>query len=258
MSREVLRRELNDRRTSIAVLTAVLVVFAFFVLGISSGLQGTMDDLTDAMPDAVTAFIPVGPGGYAVGELFNLIAPLALIAYAVMTGAALIAGEERAGTMAVLSAQPISRRSILAQKGVGLAASLAAITAVFAAASGLAAVFFDVEGLSVANIAAACLHLYLLALLFGAIALATGSLTGNPGLAAGVGGGLAVAAWVSNSMLPVADLESWSWLSPWHYYVAGEPLSNGVDAGHLFVLALLTVLVLIVAVVGFDHRDLKG
>lgn len=258
MSTDVLRRELSDRRTPIAALGAVLVVFAFFVVGISSGLQSTISDLTDAMPEAVTAFIPIGPGGYAVGELFNLMAPLALIAYGVMMGAALIAGEEESGTMSVLSAQPVSRRSILAQKSLGLAATLAAITAVFAAASALSAAFFDIDGLTAANIAAACLHLYLLALLFGAVALATGALTGNPGVAAGVGGGLAVAAWVANSMLPVADLEEWARLSPWHYYVGSEPLANGVDATHLLVLGLLTALALVVAFVSFDRRDLKG
>ncbi|WP_338751350.1 ABC transporter permease [Janibacter alittae] len=258
MSTDVLTRELNDRRTPIAAISAVLVVFAFFVVGISSGLQSTISDLTDAMPEAVTAFIPVGPGGYVVGELFNLMAPLALIAYAVMTGAALIAGEEQAGTMAVLSAQPVSRRSMLAQKALGLAVTLAAITLVFAVAVALSAAFFDIEGLTATNIAAACLHLYLLALLFGAVALATGSLTGNPGLASGVGGGLAVAAWVANSMLPVADLDDWARISPWHYYVGSEPLANGLDATHLLVLALLTALALVVAFVSFDRRDLKG
>lgn len=258
MHTEVLRHELRNRRTPVAVLSLVLVAFAFFVLGISSGLQTTISDLTDAMPEAVTAFIPVGPGGYAVGELFNLLAPFVLIAYAVMTGAALIAGEEEAGTMAVLSAQPLSRRSLLAQKLGGLAITLATITVVFAAGSALSTAVFEIDGLTTSGIAAASVHLYLLALLFGAVALAVGALTGSASLASGVGGGLAVIAWVANSMLPVAHLDAWTVLSPWHYYVAGEPLAHGVHVPHLLVLAVLTALVVVVALVAFTRRDLKG
>ena len=258
MRTEVLRHELHDRRTPVMVLALVLVVFAFFVLGISSGLQSTISDLTEAMPEAVTAFIPVGPGGYAVGELFNLLAPLVLIAYAVMTGAALVAGEEEAGTMAVLSAQPLSRRSLLVQKAAGLALTLAVITALFAAGSALSSAVFDIEGLTASGIAAAGVHLYLLALLFGSVALAVGAFTGSPSLASGVGGGLAVIAWVANSMLPVAHLDAWTVLSPWHYYVAGEPLAHGVHGPHLLVLFVLVALVVVVALVAFTRRDLKG
>lgn len=258
MSAEILTRELTDRRTPVAALSAVLVILAFFVTGISSGLESTMQALTNAMPKAVTAFIPIGPGGYGVGELFNLMAPLVLIAYAVMTGAAATAGEEQAGTMSMLSAQPVSRRSILAQKGLSLAGGLAVVTLVFGAATAISAALFGVDALTTAHVAAACLHLYLLALLFGAVTLAAGTLTGNPSITAGIGGGLAVAAWVSASMLPVAGLDGWARLSPWYYFSSGEPLANGIDLTHVLVLAVLTALAAAIAFVAFDRRDLKG
>ncbi len=258
MSAEILTRAMTSRRVPVAALGVVLAIFAFFVLGISSGLEDMMADLTDAMPEAVTAFIPLGPGGYAVGELFNLIAPLALIAYAVMTAAAATAGEEKAGTMALLSAQPVTRRSILAQKAFGLAGTLAAVTIVFGVATVLSAALFGIDALTPGHLAAACLHLYLLSLLFGAITLAVGALTGDPGIASGVGGGLAVAAWVSNSMLPIANLDAWARISPWHYYVSSEPLAHGVDLTHVLILAGLIVLSVAIALFAFDRRDLEG
>lgn len=258
MPADVLTHEITGRRTPVAALAAALTVFAILVIGLSSGLEQTMQVITEQMPEAITAFIPAGPGGYAVGELFNLIAPLALIAYAVMTGAALIAGEEESGTMSVLSAQPVSRKSLLAQKAAGLAGTLAVVTFIFGTASAVSAELFAIEGLTTGNIAATCVHLYLLALLFGTIALAVGSLTGHPGAATGVGGGLAVAAWVSDSMLPIADLDAWARISPWHYYLSSEPLTNGIDLTHLLVLAGATVIVLALAFVAFNGRDLKG
>ncbi|MDJ0361943.1 ABC transporter permease subunit [Rhodococcus sp. H29-C3] len=258
MSTDIFTRELTDRRMPVAALGVVLALFAFFVTGISSGLEDVMTDLTDAMPDAVTAFIPAGPGGYAIGELFNLIAPLALIAYAVITAAAATAGEEKVGTMALLSAQPVTRRSILAQKAFGVGAALAAVTIVFGAATVLSAMLFGVDELTPRHIAAACLHLYLLALLFGAITLAAGAVAGDPGIATGVGGGLAVAAWVSNSMLPIAHLDAWARISPWYYYVSSEPLSHGVDLPHILLLVVLTLAAATIAAFAFDRRDLKG
>lgn len=258
MSVEILSREFSARRTPVISLSVVLAVFAVFTVGISSGLETMIEDLTDAMPDALTAFIPSGPGGYPIGELFNMIAPLILIGYTVMTGAAATAGEERAGTMAVLSAQPVSRHSILTQKALGLAGTVAIMTIVLGATTAISAVGFGLDELTPAHIVAACLHLFLLALFFGGVTLAAGSLTGNPSIAAGIGGGLAVIAWVSNSMLPIAELDAWTRLSPWHYYASSEPLANGVDVTHLLTLAVLTAITVVIALLAFDRRDLKG
>lgn len=258
MSPAILVRDLGARRTPIAVISVSLTILTLGALGAGAGMQDTIDTLTRDMPAALTAFIPADvPGGYVVGEVFNLIAPAVLVAYAVITGASAVAGEEERGTMAVLVSQPVSRRQVLASKAAGLAIALVATIAVFAVMAWLASSLFDI-GLAPANIAATCLHLLALAIAFGAIALAIAGLTGEPSLASMIAGGTAAVAYMTDSLLPLAGLDPWARISPWHYYASSTPLVNGVDVAHLLVLLAITAGATAVAFVGFERRDLKG
>lgn len=258
MSGDILAKDLTERRTPVLALGGFLFVMAMFALGLYSGLQETFDKLTRDMPEQLLTFIGGDtPGGYVLGEIFSLIAPLTMVGYAVMAGSAATAGEEERKTLGVLVAQPVTRRSILLAKATGLVTAVLAIGALFWLGTTLAATVFDIA-VDTGGVAAACLHLALLAVMFGTIALAAGSLTGRPGTAAAVAGGAAVAAYLADSMLPLADLDSWAELSPWFYYFGSDPLRNGVDIGHLLVLAVVAALALLVAVRSFERRDLRG
>ncbi len=112
--------------------------------------------------------------------------------------------------------------------------------------------------MTAANVAATCLHLFLLAGFFGLLALALGATTGHVSLAAGAAGATALVSYVANAMLPLAGMAGWARLSPWHYYAANIPLSNGVDPANLAVLIVMSGLALGAAVIGFSRRDLRG
>ncbi|MGA8211166.1 MAG: ABC transporter permease subunit [Nocardioidaceae bacterium] len=258
MSVDVLRKDLRERTVAVLVLGLAVGVLSLFALGVYAGMSGTLDELTKRFPPELMAFIGGdAPGGYVVGEVFNLIAPLALVTYAVMTGASAIAGEEERKTMGVLLGVPLRRRDLLLSKAVGLSVGLAVATGLFLVATVVASTAFDV-GLRTADVAATGAHLGLLALLFGVLALAVGAATGRPALAAGVTGLLAVTSYLADSMLPLVGLERWAELSPWYYYAGSNPLSNGFDLPNAVVLAALTVLALTAAVLAFDRRDLRG
>ncbi len=258
MPNDVLVKDVGERRVPALGLGVGLFVMAMFVLGLYSGLKETLDEMTAGFPDALLDFVGGdGPGGYVVGELFGLIAPIALVGYAVMSGASALAGEEEKGTMAMLSAQPVSRTSILAQKAIGLLIALTVAAGLFWAGVTLSAAYFDV-GLDLGGLAAACVHLLFLAAAFGALALALGAATGQPGLAAAIAGGVAALSYLSNAMFPLAGLDGWAELSPWFYYAGDEPLANGINVVHLLVLAVLAAAALAVSVGTFNRRDLKG
>jgi len=258
MSNAVLAKDLAERRLPVVALGAVLAIFTVAALAISAGLQDTINDISEGFPDALNAFIGADvPGGYVVAEVFNLIAPLTLVTYAVLTGASAVAGEEETGTMDLLAAQPVTRRAILAEKAGGLGIALLASVLMFGAAAVASSTVFGIE-VSTAGIVATCLHLFLLAAAFGSLALAIGAATGNPNLAAGVAGVVAAISYVTNAMLPMAGLDGWARLSPWHYYAGSDPLLKGFNVEHPLVLAVLIVVALTVAFVTFDRRDLKG
>lgn len=257
-SAAVLTKDLTDRRWPVVSLGGILAVFTFAALAISASLGDTITKLTEGFPDALTSFMGGDvPGGYVVGEVFNLISPLALVAYAVLTGASAIAGEEEAGTMDLLAAQPVSRRGILAAKAIGLAAALTVATALFALAAVVSSALFG-TGPTISAVIATCVHLLLLAMAFGALALAVGAATGRPNVGAAVAGSVAAISYLTNAMLPLAGFGDWAPLSPWYYYAGSDPLLNGLNAGHLIVLAAMTLGGIAVAFYAFEHRDLKG
>ena len=114
-------------------------------------------------------------------------------------------------------------------------------------------------GVATAHLAAASLHLLAFGLAVGALALALGAGTGQRGLAAGVAAGITLVMYLVNGIAPVSDATSWlRYLTLFHYYEGGDPIANGIDAAGLAVLVLVTTVLLSVAVVAFERRDLRG
>lgn len=258
MSGDVLTNDLRDRTTPTLVISAALAVLAAFAISIGAGMGDALDEMTQSFPEALNTFIGAdAPGGYVVNEVFELIAPLALIAFVVSAGASAIAGEEQRKTMSILIAQPLTRTNVLTSKVVSVLITLAFAVLVLWAAIAISVSLVDIE-LGVGDVAAACIHLFFLAAFFGAVALAVGAATGRPDIALAVGGGLAVLSWLGKSMLELADLDRLAQLSPWYYYSGSDPLTEGVNYAHLAVLAGLTLIAMVVAYRTFRARDLKG
>lgn len=257
MFAELLRHEVAGRRWSGLALGVVVSAMAVFVFGVTAGLSQAITDLSDGLPKALTAFIGGGGGGYAIGELFNLIGPAALVGYAIVVGGSTIAGEEERGTMSIITAQPVTRSSIVAAKGLALLVILLGVTLLLWASVVVSSSGYGIR-LDVAGLTAICVHLLALAIAFGAIAFAIGGTVGDPGIATGVGAALAVASYAANAMLPLAKLGDWAKLSPWYYFAGSDPLENGIDLTHLAVLLAIATVAAIISFVGFARRDLLG
>ena len=258
MFAELFGHELKERRWSALALGVIIGGMGVFIFGLTSGLSDSIAQLTNGFPPQLTAFIGGGSaGGYAVGELFNLIAPAAMVGYAVVVGGSTIAGEEDKGTMSMLSAQPVTRSSIVSSKALALLAGLVGAAVLLWAGVAISSAGYNI-GLNLAGLTAICVHLLFLAIAFGAIAVAIGAITGNPALSSGIAGALAVAAYVANALLPLARLGDWAKLSPWYYFAGSNPLSNGIDGWHLLVLAAIAAVAVAIALIGFSRRDLKG
>ena len=56
------------------------------------------------------------PEGFLTMEGYNLFFPVLIIIFSVMLGTAFVSGEEKEGTLEMLTATPVSRASIIAQK----------------------------------------------------------------------------------------------------------------------------------------------
>jgi ABC-2 type transport system permease protein len=198
------------------------------------------------------------PAGYVQAELFGLTGPLLVIGHAVAAAASGLARDERRGRLDLLLALPVARTQVL----LGRTAAMAAGTVALAALAGAAlAVAGRLGGpvLSWRGVTAAALHLALLGLVFGALAVLVAAAGGSPALARGLPGVVALLAYVLNG---VAPLVGWPAvvrdLSPFAQYQAGPPLLHGVSWTGVAVAAGTVAVLLAIAVAAFRRRDLRS
>ncbi len=258
MSFDLWRKDTVDRFPLAIAVGAILIVFSAVAFAIYSPVASSLDAIASTFPEEILSIVgEVGPGGYVVSELFNVLGPLFLVAFALILGCTLVAGEEEDGTMSLLLAHPVTRLRVIAAKGATLLSMVLVAMALFWIGVTLSAAFQEVD-LDQGGIAATCVHLLALSACFGLIALAAGAATGRPGIAGAISGTIAALSYLAASMLPLAGLERAAEFSPWYYYNGSEPLTNGLNPAHLSVLLALAALAAVLAVVTFSRRDLRG
>lgn len=259
MFANLLGNEIRRRSVGAGVLAAVIAAFGVLALTIADALGSLLDEMTASFPEVLIAFLGAdSPGGYVAGEMFNLVFPIAVVTFAIIVGASALAGEERDGTMSILAAQPVSRTRVLWAKAIGVVLALVVVVGV----NWVGMSVFIATGateITLTGLTGATVHLFFLGLAFGAIAFAVSAATGRPAIGSSVSGGIAVTAYLTSTMLPIAGLETWARLSPWYYYSGNsEPLATGINVADLGVFAAIVAVCMVIAVLTYRNRDLKG
>ena len=174
--------------------------------------------------------------GYVQVELFSLMVPLLLIGYMIAGGSAATAGEQEAGTLEFLLSQPVSRRRVLLEKYLGLGTALAVISIAFVAVLIISTCLFALD-IGIPNLLAATASAYMLGLLFGAVTLLAGCITGHRALAAGIASAAAVSAYLLSTLATlVVGLKRFRPLSPFWWYSGHDPLRAGLEPLHVGLL----------------------
>jgi ABC-2 type transport system permease protein len=265
MVRTIWSKTLRDQRRalvgwSLGFLLTVLTYVAFWPSVQANA--GQFNQYFEKLPEAVRTMVGGAnfgtPAGYVQTEVFSLLTPILLLVHAIGGGARAIAGEEDAGTLDVLLSTPVSRRRVVLDKFGAMVTSTLSLAVVTLCALLVLGPLFDLH-VGSQGLIAATLNLFLLALSFGAIALAGGSATGNKGAAVGLASGLALATFILNTLAPSVDaLRPLRFLSPFHYYSGHSPLTRGFNGVDALVLAGIAAVALTVAVATFQRRDLSS
>lgn len=195
------------------------------------------------------------PAGYLGSTVFGLVVPILTVIFAIAVGTRFLAGDEEAGTLELTLSHPVSRTSLVLQRGgAALAAALGAAVVVCMAVIGLA----GPVGLEVpaSRIIAASFSLSLLAAAFAMLAIALGAWIGRRGIVLGVCSAIAVFAYFASTVLTTVDGFEWLDKSSLFYYYGGqEILENGLSIGRIVVLLVVSAVLLVAAVIGFERRD---
>lgn len=263
MPASVLAQALREQRRALAVWSGAATATAVWMAAVFAALRRSpeLTRFLDSVPPAllkvlgVDAALVTTSAGFLQAQLYGLLAPLAMIGLAVSLGAGVTARDEQRGTLGLVLALPVPRHVLLLQRAAAMAVVTAAVTAALTAALLACDRVFDL-GLSVTGALSANLSLWLLGLLFGALAMALGALTGRPGLAASGAVGLAVAAWLLHAFARLRP--SLTWLaahSPFAWYGDHQPLLGRTSPGALTTLGLVA-LCTATAAWWFRRRDL--
>ena len=266
MLRSVFGSALWSRRRSLAWWIGGSFVYLIFLGSVFPTFRDNaaeFEQVLDSYPEALRAMFNIVQGasfgsgpGFLHMELFSFMIPLVLIVFAAGFGARAIAGEEEEGLLDLVLSAPITRRRVLGQQFAAMTVGTSLIGVFMGLAIVLAGAAFDM-GLNRANVVAAMLSAVLVALVFGALALALGAATGRRGLALGVAGAAAVAAYL---IFALAEMVPWlgtmQKASPWYYYAASAPMLKGPEWAHLGVLTAIVVALPLAGLVRLERRDL--
>jgi ABC-2 type transport system permease protein len=243
-----------------AGLAAVAAMYAAFYPSIQASaadFQGYMDKLPEAIRSLIGNDFTTS-AGYLRSETFSTLGPILMLVFAIGAGSRAIAGEEEGHTLDLLLSTPVRRRQVLVDKWASMTLTALALVSVLGATIALIGPPFQLH-IGLVDLASACLMLFLVAIAFGSISLAVGAYTGHRGLANGITGALAVAAYVVNVLASSVDaLSVLRPLSPFRWYLEPDPLVTGLTAENVLVLAGITLVSTAVALLVFERRDLQA
>jgi ABC-2 type transport system permease protein len=199
------------------------------------------------------------PIGYLNSQYFANLLPIILLVFAIGLAAWCISGDEAAGTLELLLANPVGRSRVAVERAGALMVLLGILSAV--AALGLVALAPATglsKGLGTDRIFEATLATGLLALVFASVAFAVGAISGLRSLAVSCAATIAVALFVIEGLAEqVSVLRGLREASPWHWLLRSDTLRHGLT-WQAWLLPTLTSLVLIaIGTMLFGRRDLR-
>jgi ABC-2 type transport system permease protein len=252
-----LRRSSIGWGIGLASLVAMTVAF-WPAFQDSSAIDEVLDQLPGGIVEAFGLAEFGTPAGFLRGNLYEFIVPLLLAIAAVAAANSLTAAEEDSGRMETYLAQPITRRSLFLGRTAALVLWLIAMSALILVVQLISDAVVGLE-IDTARVVATIILCGLLALLYGALALAIAGWFPRPGLVLSIGVAAAVGSYFVSALFPLSDLvEPLAGLSPWKWALGGDPLVEPAEPWRYASLLIPTVALVILAVVGFVRRDVRA
>ena len=264
MLSNVFLKSLRDQRKPLLWWSVGVIAIAIFTMLFYPSIRDApgLDDVFEQMPEALRkAFVGevtdlTSPEGYLNSQLYVFFVPVLFLFFTIGRGSWAIAGEEQRGTLDLLLSYPVMRWRVVVEKFSAMTVATLGIAVALWLGTVIGIVMVGME-ISLLRVAEVTLSGALLGMAFGSLALAVGCATGKRSLSIGVASAVGVLAYFWNALAPSVDvLEPFRKVSPFYYYGSADPLTNGLDPGHVVVLLGITVVLLAVGIFAFRRRDL--
>jgi ABC-2 type transport system permease protein len=257
------RRRLSLLWWSVALIGVdILFVLAFPPIRNNSDLNKTFSDLSpgvQALLGLSKDTLITSPVGYLNSQFYANTLPIVLLVFAIGLAAWAIAGDEAAGTLELLLANPVSRTRVAVARALALVLMLLGVAVVCggALASMAPLVRLD-EGLPLHRIVLAAIASGLLALVFAAVTFAVGAASGRRTTAIGSAAAIVVFGYVLEGVAQqVGFLHPVRLINPWHWMLSTDPLGRGASWEAFLLPLAVSAALFALGVLAFAHRDLR-
>lgn len=249
------------------LLLATIVGLGVGAMGLSMGpmwlaLKDVIGEMLSQFPEELLSIAGgadmATASGWYTGEMYSIVVPFAIMFVAVSSAARAFGGEMESETIGLVMSTPTRRTRLAVDK-------IAAMVIHVALASGLVGLMVwmgvALSGIDIAvsNIFAISFMVALLSVIVGGIAMMVSIIAGRGVMAILVGMLMAVVMYAWSSFVPLADaVADLAWLSPWHHYIATDPMGSGIDWASAALLAVLAAIPLVASVYLFKRRDIAA
>lgn len=254
----VARWTLRDQRGGVIGLSLTMFGLALMMALIYPSYRDSFADIE--IPAYFEAFLGEAgslgsPEGFLTAEVFSWL-PIVVAVFAVVWGTGTLAGDEAAGQLDVLLAQPITRPALLVGKALGLAVGLSAVMLAVFPGLAIGALATDMD-IGIGTLLTACLSQVPLILLYLAIGLVSAAGLPSRRSAAVVTTAALVAAYaieiISGAVPDLADLGK---ITPLYWSDASKELVDGPQPLRWLAIAALALAVTALAIALFRRREI--
>lgn len=258
------RRALGDSWRSLIGWSLGVTAAMFMYLPLFASIGGNEDMLAllDTLPEELVNAIGYDQittgAGYTQSTFYGLIGFALLVIAATSWSTAAIAGDEETGSLELTLAHSVSRTQLVLERTAGVVVRLAWLGLLSAV---LVIALNDSAGLGIepGHALAGGAAIVGIASLVAATGIAVGALTGRRVYATSAAAGVAVLSYTFNAIANQgADLDWLHAYSPYHWAYGNSPLAEGADWGGLGLLYGFAALLVGIAVVALNKRDIAS
>lgn len=222
-----------------------------------TALQGFLDSYPEAIRKIFRMQDYTSGPGFLSTELYSMMVPLVLIAVGATWGASATAEEEDEGTADILLTLPISRTRIMISKII--ATMTVIVILAFVAVANILLLKGRVKmDLETGKLLAATFSSISLGVFFTGVAFLVGAFSRHKGSAVGVVTGVSLIAFLIYSLSALVDnFDPITPYNPMEWGLGGQPLFNGVDGAGNLKLLLGGLMLLVLAILKFNQKDIS-
>ncbi|MDB1144958.1 MAG: ABC transporter permease subunit [Alcaligenaceae bacterium] len=237
-----------------------LACMGLMFAGFFESMSGQIGEFANMMPKGMEAIlgdmlVASTPNGWLSVELFALFLPISLSVLGIIYAKVLIGNEEQSGTIELILASSVTRTSLLIQKFIALMLLLLIPALLLFLSIVLGTITFPFKP-QLVNVFSACISGWVLGLGFASLTFAAQAITGKNNLSVAIGSGFMGISWalliISKLVKSMKDYEVFS---TFYYFDNPNVLLNGLDTHKIAVLITIVILGFIMALVGFQKRD---